>query len=58
MNSKADNLKTEALAKVEATAKFAVVKAFWLDTKLCVEGSEVQLTESQAKRLGESVKAF
>jgi hypothetical protein len=56
-NPKTDTSKTEAAAKPEPTSKFAVVKAFWLDTKLCAEGAEVLLTDSQAKRAGDSIKA-
>ena len=38
-------------------AKFAVVKEFWLGDKCCAASSTVELTDSQAKRLGDSVKA-
>jgi hypothetical protein len=56
---------TKADAKVAADNKaaeapinkFAVAKEFWLNDKLCVEGSKVDLTDSQAKRLGDKVKA-
>jgi hypothetical protein len=48
---------TEAKTTPEApAAKFAVVKEFWLNDKLCAVGSTVELTESQAKRAGEQVK--
>lgn len=42
---------TEAKTKL-----FVVTKAFWLSDKLCSEGDQVQLTDSQAKRLGEAVE--
>lgn len=42
---------TEAKTKL-----FAVTKAFWLGDKPCAAGSQVQLTDSQAKRLGEAVE--
>lgn len=36
---------------------FAVTQAFWLGDKLCAADSKVKLTDSQAKRLREAVKA-
>lgn len=48
------------LAPVEPTETktklFAVKKVFWLGDKLCAEGEQVQLTDSQAKRAGEAVE--
>lgn len=47
-----------AAAQDEPAGKlFAVTQAFWLGDKLCAANSKVQLTDSQAKRLGEAVKA-
>lgn len=53
MNDKATSAKEADAAK---TKEFAVVKEFWLGDKRCAEGDKVPLTESQAKRLGDSVK--
>jgi hypothetical protein len=53
-NQKTPDAKTTPEAPV---AKFAVVKEFWLGDKCCAAGSTVELTDSQAKRLGDSVKA-
>ncbi len=47
-----------AAAQEEPAAKlFAVTQAFWLGDKLCAADTKVQLTDSQAKRLGDAVKA-
>lgn len=40
-----------------SVVKFSVVKEFWLGHKCCAVGSTVELTDSQAKRLGDNVKA-
>ena len=52
-----DKTKTVPAATIEPAAKlFAVTKAFWLGDKPCAAGEQVQLTESQAKRLDGAVK--
>ncbi len=48
--------KNDTPAKPEPTLKFLVAKAFWLDQKHCAEGGVVELTTSQANRLGDAVK--
>lgn len=56
MNDKTKTAPAAAAAPADAPTKlFAVTKAFWLGDKLCAEGGQVQLTDSQAKRAGEAV---
>lgn len=56
--TKADaKVAADAKAAEAPTSKFAVAKEFWLNDKLCAEGSKVELTDSQTKRLGDKVKA-
>lgn len=51
------NDKTKPAEPADAKTKlFAVTQAFWLGDKPCAAGSQVQLTDSQAKRLGEAVE--
>lgn len=48
---------TGSAEQIEAKTKlFAVTKAFWLGDRLCSEGEQVQLTDSQAKRAGQAVE--
>ena len=57
MNDKTKTAPAAAAAPADAQTKlFAVTKAFWLGDRLCSEGDQVQLTDSQAKRAGQAVE--
>lgn len=57
MNDKTKTAPAAPAAAADAQTKlYAVTKAFWLGDKLCAEGGQVELTDSQAKRAGEAVK--
>ncbi len=50
------NDKTTPEVKKPETKPFAVKQGFWLADKHCAAGEQVELTASQAKRLGEVVQ--